>query len=71
MTLEGPGDILVEQSLIFSRKASNNQANYEALLAEMTLAADLVVTNLKAQRTRVKYQLKRLLLATKYLVIRG
>jgi len=31
--LEGPGDVLIEQSLRFEFKASNNQAEYEALIA--------------------------------------
>ncbi|RDX78974.1 hypothetical protein CR513_40669, partial [Mucuna pruriens] len=39
--LEGPGGILVEQSLHFEFRASNNQAGYEALLARMRLARDL------------------------------
>ena len=32
IVLEGPGDILIEQSLRFEFKASNNQAEYEALI---------------------------------------
>ncbi|RDX93046.1 rnhA, partial [Mucuna pruriens] len=39
--LEGPGGVLVEQSLHFDFRASNNQAEYEALLAGMRLARDL------------------------------
>jgi hypothetical protein len=39
--LEGPNDILVEQSLMFEFKASNNQAEYEALIAGMTLAREM------------------------------
>jgi len=33
IVLEGPGDLLIEQSLRFEFKASNNQAEYEALIA--------------------------------------
>jgi ribonuclease HI len=36
--LEGLDDLLIEQSLKFEFKASNNQAEYEALIAGMTLA---------------------------------
>lgn len=31
--LEGPGDLLIEQSLMFEFKANNNQKEYEALIA--------------------------------------
>ncbi|RDX58270.1 Tf2-9, partial [Mucuna pruriens] len=39
--LEGPNGVLIEQSLHFEFKASNNQAEYEALLAGMRLAREL------------------------------
>nr|KYP50706.1 Retrotransposable element Tf2 [Cajanus cajan] len=39
--LEGPNQITVEQSLKFGFKATNNQAEYEALLAGLRLARDL------------------------------
>ncbi|RDX88927.1 Retrovirus-related Pol polyprotein from transposon 17.6, partial [Mucuna pruriens] len=39
--LEGPDDILIEQSLHFDFKASNNQAEYEALLMGMRLALEI------------------------------
>ncbi|KAL2319478.1 hypothetical protein Fmac_028447 [Flemingia macrophylla] len=39
--LEGPNGMSIEQSLRFSFKASNNQAEYEALLAGLRLAQDL------------------------------
>ncbi|MCI89040.1 gag-pol polyprotein, partial [Trifolium medium] len=35
MTLEGPDGVLMKQSLMFEFKASNNQAEYEALVAGM------------------------------------
>ncbi|RDX99673.1 Tf2-6, partial [Mucuna pruriens] len=37
----GPSGVLIEQSLHFEFKASNNQAEYEALLAGMKLAQEL------------------------------
>nr|KYP33127.1 Retrovirus-related Pol polyprotein from transposon 297 family [Cajanus cajan] len=39
--LEGPGQVVIEQSLRFGFKASNNQAEYEALLAGLRLEKDL------------------------------
>nr|KYP38827.1 Retrovirus-related Pol polyprotein from transposon 17.6 [Cajanus cajan] len=45
--LEGPGTIIIEQSLQFGFKASNNQAEYEALLAGLRLAAELDITKLQ------------------------
>jgi len=47
--LEGPGDNLIEQSLRFEFKASNNQAEYEALIAGMNLAAKMGVEKLRAK----------------------
>ena len=41
VVLEGPGDLLIEQALQFSFKATNNQAEYEAILAGLNLANDL------------------------------
>jgi len=45
--LEGYEDLLIEQSLKFDFKASNNQAEYEALIAVMTLAQEMGVKNLR------------------------
>jgi len=39
--LEGPNGLLIEQALRFAFKASNNQAEYEALVAGMLLAKDV------------------------------
>ncbi|XP_017420386.1 uncharacterized protein LOC108330410 [Vigna angularis] len=39
--LEGPNGLVVEQSLIFQFKISNNQVEYEALIAGLELAKDL------------------------------
>ncbi|XP_014493615.1 uncharacterized protein LOC106755899 [Vigna radiata var. radiata] len=41
VVLKGPGRLMVEQSLIFKFKVSNNQAEYEALLPGLKLARDL------------------------------
>ncbi|XP_014506155.1 uncharacterized protein LOC106765899 [Vigna radiata var. radiata] len=43
VVLEGPDGIVVEQALIFRFKASNNQAESEALIAGLELARDLGV----------------------------
>ncbi|RDX71667.1 Retrovirus-related Pol polyprotein from transposon opus, partial [Mucuna pruriens] len=47
--LEGPDGVLIEQSLHFDFRASNNQAEYEALLAGMRLARDLEARSLIAK----------------------
>jgi len=39
--LERPNGILIEQALRFAFKASNNQAEYEALIAGMLLAKEM------------------------------
>jgi len=39
--LEGPNGVLIEQSLRFAFKASNNQAEYEALVAGILLAKEM------------------------------
>jgi len=49
VVLEGPGGILIEQSLRFSFKASNNQAEYEALIAGMLLAKEIRAKKLSAR----------------------
>ncbi|RDX93897.1 rnhA, partial [Mucuna pruriens] len=47
--LEGPNGVLIEQSLHFEFKASNNQAEYEALLAGIGLAKELEAKVLTAK----------------------
>ncbi|RDX93784.1 Retrovirus-related Pol polyprotein from transposon 17.6, partial [Mucuna pruriens] len=47
--LEGPNGVLIEQSLHFNFRASNNQVEYEALLAGMRLARELDAKNLTAK----------------------
>jgi ribonuclease HI len=49
VVLEGPDGVLIEQSLRFAFKASNNQAEYEALLAGMKLAKEMDIADLKAK----------------------
>ncbi|XP_020235082.1 uncharacterized protein LOC109814953 [Cajanus cajan] len=49
IVLEGPRGILLEKSLRFEFRASNNQAEYEALLAGMTLAKEMGATSLPAR----------------------
>lgn len=41
--------MVVEQSLIFKFKVSNNQAKYEALMAGMEFARDLGAENLECR----------------------
>ena len=44
--MEGPNDILIEKSLHFAFKAFNNQAEYEAILAGLSLARKVDVKTL-------------------------
>jgi len=44
--LEGPNDILIEKSLHFAFKTSNNQAEYEAILVGLSLAHKVGVKTL-------------------------
>ena len=44
--LERPNDIIIEMSIKFDFLISNNQAEYEALIAELQLAIDVGVTRL-------------------------
>jgi len=46
IVLEGPNDILIEKSLQFAFKTSNNQAEYEAILAGLSLAREVGVRTL-------------------------
>ena len=47
--LEGPYGLLIEQALRFTFKASNNQAEYEALIAGMLLAKEMGTKGLLAK----------------------
>jgi len=44
--IEGPNNILIEKSLHFAFKTSNNQAEYEAILASLSLAREVGVKTL-------------------------
>ena len=44
--LEGPTDILIEKSLHFAFKTSNNQAKYEAILVGLSLAREVGIKSL-------------------------
>ena len=44
--LEGPEGIAIEQSLRFGFKASNNQAEYEALIASLQLVKEMGANSL-------------------------
>jgi len=46
IVLEGPNDILIEKSLYFAFKTSNNQAEYEAILTGISLAREVGVKRL-------------------------
>ncbi|XP_068476954.1 uncharacterized protein [Phaseolus vulgaris] len=46
IVLEGPNGVLIEQALRFAFKASNNQAEYEALIAGILLAKEMGAQNL-------------------------
>jgi len=47
--LEAPNGVLIEQTLRFAFKASNNQAEYEALIAGMLLAKEMGAQSLVAK----------------------
>jgi len=47
--LKGPNGLLVEQALRFAFEASNNQAEYEALIARMLLAKEMGAKSLLAK----------------------
>jgi ribonuclease HI len=49
VVMEGPDMVMIEQSLRFAFKESNNQAEYEALIAGMKLAKEMEVTDLRAK----------------------
>jgi len=47
--LEGPNGLLIEQALQFAFKASNNQTEYEALIAGILLAKEMGAQSLLAK----------------------
>jgi len=60
VVVEGPDDILLEQTLKFEFKTSNNQAEYEVIIASLNLALDLKIKRLicKSDSQLVVGQLK-------------
>ncbi|XP_068461695.1 uncharacterized protein [Phaseolus vulgaris] len=46
VVLEGPGEIVIEQAMKFEFKTSNNQAEYEAIIAGLHLAIELEITSI-------------------------
>ncbi|XP_068501363.1 uncharacterized protein [Phaseolus vulgaris] len=49
IVLEGPNGVLIEQALRFAFNASNNQAEYEALIVGMLLAKEMGAQSLLAK----------------------
>lgn len=49
IVLEGPENILIEQALKFKFTVSNNQAEYEDLIAGIILALEIGASKLKAK----------------------
>ena len=47
--MEGPNGLLIEQAVRFAFKASNNQAEYEALIVGMILAKEMGALSLLAK----------------------
>ena len=47
--MEGPDGLLIEQALHFAFKASNNQAEYEVVVAGMLLAKEMRARGLLAK----------------------
>jgi len=79
IVLQGPNNLLLEQSLRFGFKPSNNQAEYEALIAGLHLAADMGVENLTCKSDSQllvghmdgSFQVKDPLLIRYYHVVKG
>ena len=76
--LEGPNDILIEKSLHFAFKTSNNQAEYEAILAGLSLAREVGVKTLTCKtdskltigHLNDEFQIKDLILLQYYHLVR-
>lgn len=49
IVLKGPSDIIIDQVLKFEFTASNNQDEYDTLIAGMILALEMGATRLKAK----------------------
>lgn len=46
IVLEGPGELILEQSLCFRFQNNNNQAEYEAIISGLKLAKEVGVSHL-------------------------
>jgi len=72
--LERPNDILIEKSLHFAFKTSNNQAEYEAILVGLSLAREVGVktltcktdSKLTVEHQNDEFQIKDLILLQYY-----
>jgi len=79
IVLEGPNDILIEKSLHFAFKTSNNQARYEAILAGLSLARKVGVKKLTCKtdskltigHLNDKFQIKDPILLQYYYLVRA
>ncbi|XP_052726197.1 uncharacterized protein LOC128194674 [Vigna angularis] len=49
VVLEGPGGLVIEQAITFKFPASNNQAEYEALIAGLSLAREFTINRLECR----------------------
>jgi len=58
IVLEGPNDILIEKFLHFAFKTSNNQADYEPILAGLSLAREVGVKMLTCKTLTMNSKLK-------------
>ena len=74
IVLERPNDILIEKSLHFAFKTSNNQAEYEAILVGLSLAREVGVktltcktdSKLTVEHQNDEFQIKDLILLQYY-----
>ena len=74
IVLEGPNDILIEKSLHFAFKTSNNQAEYKAILVGLSLVCEVRVKRLTCKtdskltvgHLNIKFQIKDAILLQYY-----
>ena len=79
IVLEGPNDILIEKSLHFAFKTSNNQAECEIILAGLSLAREVGVKTLTCKtdskltvgHLNDEFQIKDLILLQYYHLVRA
>jgi len=70
IVLEDPNDILIEKSLHFAFKTSNNQAEYEAIIAGLSLAHEVGVKKLTVGHLNDEFQIKDPILLQYYHLVR-